>query len=50
MYSGTGLVIGAALGLLVGTLFSATVWVAPLIGAVVGLLIGAVADSQHPKS
>jgi len=44
MYTGYGLVIGAALGLLIGALVSGTLWIAPVIGAGLGLVVGAVVD------
>ena len=49
MYTGYGLVIGAALGLLIGTLFSAALWIAPAIGAGLGLVVGAVVDAWRAK-
>lgn len=50
LYTGYGLVLGAALGLLVGTLLSSAVWLGPLIGASVGLIVGAIFDAQQPKN
>jgi hypothetical protein len=47
MYTGYGLAMGAALGLLASTLFASEHWIAPLIGAVVGLLVGAVIDVRR---
>lgn len=49
MYTGYGLVIGAALGLLVGTLLSGALWSAPVIGAGLGLVVGAVVDAWRAK-
>ena len=50
MYTGYGLVLGAALGLLVGTLLTAPVWIALLIGAGVGLIIGATVDGYRART
>jgi hypothetical protein len=47
MYTGYGLVIGAALGLLVGTLLTSELWIAPAIGAALGLVVGAVFDGRR---
>jgi tetrahydromethanopterin S-methyltransferase subunit C len=51
MHTGYGLVIGAAIGLLVATLFADQIWIAPVIGAALGIVVGAVLDarrSRHP--
>ena len=50
MFTGYGLVLGAALGLLVGTLLSADLWIAPVIGAGIGLTVGAVVDGRRAKN
>jgi outer membrane lipoprotein SlyB len=49
MYTGYGLVLGAALGLLLGSLFAAGFWFAPGAGAVAGLIIGSIVDAQRSK-
>jgi hypothetical protein len=49
MYTGYGLVLGAALGLLAGTLLSSELWIAPLLGAAVGLVIGAMVDARRGR-
>jgi type IV secretory pathway TrbD component len=49
MYTGYGLVLGAALGLLIGTLFSLALWIAPVIGAGLGLVVGAAIDAWRAK-
>ena len=49
MNTGYGLVLGAALGLLVGTLFALELWLAPLVGAGLGLIIGAMVDARRAK-
>jgi uncharacterized membrane protein len=49
MYSGYGLVMGGALGLLVGTLFAFEEWLAPSIGAAIGLIVGSVVDALRVK-
>jgi uncharacterized membrane protein len=49
MYTGYGLVIGAALGLLIGTLLSVARWIAPAMGAGLGLVVGAVVDVWRAK-
>lgn len=45
-WTGTGIALGAALGILVGLLLFDDWWLGPVIGAVVGLLVGAIADAQ----
>jgi hypothetical protein len=49
MYTGYGLAIGAALGLLVGTLLTAQLWIAPVVGAALGSIAGAVLDMRRSK-
>ena len=48
-YTGYGLVVGAALGLLVGALLTSTLWLAPAIGAAFGLIVGSIIDTQAFK-
>ena len=50
MFTGYGLVLGAALGLLVGTLLSAELWIASVVGAGIGLIVGAVVDGRREKN
>jgi Glycine zipper len=50
MYTGYGLVLGAALGLLAGTLLSSEPWIAPLLGAAVGLVIGAMVRARRGRT
>ncbi len=47
MYTGYALVMGAALGLLIGTMFSAPLWIAPIVGAAIGTLVGAILDMRR---
>jgi len=47
LFTGYGLVLGAALGLLVGTLLSAELWIALVVGAGIGLMIGAAVDGRR---
>lgn len=47
MYTGYGLILGAALGLLIGTIFSAELWIAPVVGAALGTLVGAIVDMRR---
>jgi hypothetical protein len=49
MYTGYGLAIGAAIGLLAATLLSSEIWIAPVIGAALGLLVGAVLDTRRSR-
>jgi outer membrane lipoprotein SlyB len=49
VYTGYGLVLGAALGLLLGTLFSEGSWIAPSLGAVLGLIVGSIVDARRTK-
>lgn len=46
-YTGTGIALGAGLGIVFGLLLLPTWWWGPLIGAVAGLLVGAVVDSRR---
>jgi hypothetical protein len=49
VYTGYALVMGTALGLLIGTLFSAQLWIAPVVGAAVGTIVGAILDMRRSK-
>jgi uncharacterized membrane protein YccC len=50
MVSGFGLALGAALGLLFGTLLTEQSWLFPLVGAIVGLVIGAFVDVYRSRN
>ncbi|HEY5435977.1 MAG TPA: hypothetical protein VIK13_12150, partial [Candidatus Limnocylindrales bacterium] len=46
---GGGIAIGAALGMLIGLLLSAELWLMVGVGVVAGLLIGAIVDLQRAR-
>ncbi len=48
-WTGVGVVIGAALGLLFGLLMFDGAWWAPTVGAAVGIVVGAIADGQATR-
>lgn len=45
LWTGAGLVTGAALGLLMGQLMFDGAWWAPVVGTGVGLIVGAIVDA-----
>lgn len=45
MWTGLGVVVGSALGILIGLLAFDDAWWALMVGAAVGIVIGAIADS-----
>ena len=47
--TGIGVVLGAALGLLLGMLAFDGAWWAPVAGAALGLVAGAIGDGQAPR-
>jgi uncharacterized membrane protein len=49
LYTGYGLVLGAALGLLFGTLVASEIWLAPAVGAAIGLVVGSIVDARRSK-
>ena len=49
IYTGYGLLIGAAMGLLTGALLSIAPWIASVIGAGLGLVVGSVVDAWRAK-
>lgn len=50
MYTGLGLVFGAALGMIFGMMLFSELWVGPLIGTALGLIVGAIIDVNHTGS
>ncbi|HEX6946291.1 MAG TPA: hypothetical protein VF246_02970 [Acidimicrobiia bacterium] len=48
-WTGIGVVLGAALGLLLGMLVFDGTWWAPVIGAAIGVLVGAIADGRSTR-
>lgn len=49
-WTGTGIALGAALGIIGGLLLLENWFFGPVIGAAVGLLIGAIVDAQSGGS